>query len=74
MKVKIGDKICDAEDEPIMLILSETDKKNIGNMHFDATKYCVFPDNSDLGKIKEFMKVEDTFDTGPIVLEWKRSM
>lgn len=59
MKVKIGEKIYDAEDQPIMLILSETDKKNIGNMHLDATKYCVFSENYDLGKIKEFMKVEE---------------
>jgi len=58
MKVKIGDKIYDSEDEPVMVILPEADKKNIGNMHFQATKYCAFPDDSDVEEIKEFMKTE----------------
>ncbi len=43
MKVKICDKIYDSEQEPIMVILSEVDKKNIANMHPEATKYCVYP-------------------------------
>jgi hypothetical protein len=44
MKVKVGDKIYDGKNEPVMVILSERDKKNIANMPPDATKYCVFPD------------------------------
>jgi hypothetical protein len=56
MKVKIGDKIFDGKDEPIMLILSDSDKKNIENMLPDAKKYCQFPDTIDLETIKKFMK------------------
>ena len=42
MKVKIGDKIYDSNDEPIMIILEDVDKYNIKNMG-DAKKYCSFP-------------------------------
>lgn len=58
MKVKIGDRIYDSNDEPIMLILSDIDKENIKNMHSDATKYCTYPDDEEysVNKIKRFMK------------------
>jgi hypothetical protein len=59
MKVKIGDKIYDASEEPILLILTQEDKKNIENMTPDTTKYCAFPDNTSLEFVKEFMKVEN---------------
>jgi hypothetical protein len=59
MKVKIGNTIYDSNEEPIMLILSELDKKNITWMATDATKYCSFPDDYDLDDIKEFMKTEE---------------
>lgn len=55
MKVKIGNKIYDGNDEPVMIILSDEDKKNITNMLPTATKYCSYPDDYD-GDIKEFMK------------------
>lgn len=53
MKVKIFDKIYDANEQPIMIILTEQDKKNIANMHPDATKYACFPDT---GFEKEFIE------------------
>ena len=43
LKVKIGNKIYDSKDEPIMLILSPLDKENISNMDKDHLKYCSFP-------------------------------
>ncbi|HUS51506.1 MAG TPA: hypothetical protein VMZ91_15155 [Candidatus Paceibacterota bacterium] len=43
MKVKIGERIYDSNDEPIMLILDETDKKNISNMHDDKFKFISHP-------------------------------
>jgi hypothetical protein len=57
MKVKIGDKIYDSENEPLMVILNDTDKDNIKNMLPTATKYCSFPDTIPLESIKEFMKI-----------------
>ncbi len=56
MKVKIGEKLYDSNEEPILIVLSEDDKDNIKNMSPEATKYCSFPDTYDLEKIKEFMK------------------
>ena len=44
MKVKIGDKVFDGEKIPVMVILSDQDKKNINNMHPDCSKYATFPD------------------------------
>jgi len=43
MKVKVGDRIYDGENEPIMVILSKGDRENIANMLPDATKYCSYP-------------------------------
>ncbi len=62
MKVKIRDKTYDGENEPVMIILSNQDKKNIANMVKGATKYCVFPGNSewidgDYEQIHKFMEV-----------------
>lgn len=34
MKVKIGDTIHDSQDEPIMIIIDENDKKNISMMGY----------------------------------------
>jgi len=56
MKIKIGDKIYDAKDEPIMVILEGNDKENIKKMHPMATKYCSFPEEFSSDQIKEFMK------------------
>ena len=62
MKVKVGDKIHDSENEPVMVILSEQDKENIANMNPKANKYCVYPDGkewekNDYKKIKDWMKI-----------------
>lgn len=56
MKVKVGNKVYTAERYPIMVILSESDKKNIANMHPDATKYCCFPDGIDEKEVEKFME------------------
>ena len=61
MKVKVGDKVYDGEEEPVMVILSKGEKAQIANMHPDATKYCVYPSTEewiedDYVKIKKWMK------------------
>jgi hypothetical protein len=58
MLVKVGDKVYDSEKEPIMVILSESDRVNISNMLPCATKYCSFPDAMSLEYVKEFMKIK----------------
>lgn len=45
MKIKIGDNWYECRPEqPIMVELTETDKRNIANMHPDATRYAIFDD------------------------------
>ncbi len=44
MKVKVGDPVCDGEREPVMVILSDQDRRNIAAMPPEATRYCVYPD------------------------------
>lgn len=57
MLVKIGDLIYDSNEEPIMLILDENDKRNISNMLPEATKYISFPDDEEYSeyRIRKFM-------------------
>jgi hypothetical protein len=63
MKVKIGNKIVDSNDEPIMIIFENVEDryihtKNMRNMSPDAFKYCVFPYELSPEYIKEFMKTK----------------
>ena len=56
MKVKIGDKIYDAEDVPVMVILSTKDKKNIATMPAGNSKYCSFPSTMPSETVSAWMK------------------
>lgn len=44
MKVKIGNTIHDGSLEPVMVILSESDKALIRDMPEEASMYASFPD------------------------------
>lgn len=57
MKVKIRRKIFDGAKEPVMVILSKQDKKNIAQMSEDATKYCMYPAHHSVKSIMEFMNL-----------------
>jgi len=59
MKVKIGNKIYDSQDEAIMIILEEYNKEDISNMGDDAKKYCEFPDSMTQEEAIEFMKINE---------------
>ena len=65
MRVKIKDKIYDAEKEPIMVILSTSEREQIYNMSLDCKgMYCQYPDTEewikdDYKKIREWLKIED---------------
>lgn len=61
MKVKVGDKVYDSKNEPVMVILTRKDKSNIANMDLKASKYCSYPDTdewveNDYAKITKWMK------------------
>jgi len=62
MKVKIGHRVYDGENEPVMVILSEKDKENIRGMDSSATKYCCAPDGMTEEDVKKFMKNDSNFD------------
>jgi hypothetical protein len=63
MKVKVGNKVYDSNREPIMLVLSEDDKKNIKGMTKDSTKFCAFPAGTQGTVIKNFMKIAEEPET-----------
>lgn len=46
MKFKVGSAVFDqAESVPMMIEVTEADRKNIANMDPEATQYAVFPDD-----------------------------
>lgn len=59
MKVKIGETIYDSESEPIMIILSSKEKKQISTMKKKDYKFCSYPDGMYVGLIHAFMEIED---------------
>lgn len=61
MKVKVGNKIYDGDQEPVMVILSKGEKKHISKMAPESQKYCVYPGTEEwtkdnYKKIKDWMK------------------
>lgn len=57
MKVKVGDRVYDGEKEPVMVILSDDDKKNIASMSPKDTKYCSFPTSGVTpGEVQEWVE------------------
>jgi len=55
MKVKIGDAVYDGERVPVMVILSDDDKRNIASMLPECTKYAAFPDGTPEAEIERWM-------------------
>jgi hypothetical protein len=60
MKVKVGDRVYDAKDQPVMVILEPQDKINIAAMPEDKTKYCGYPDGYSSGDIEAWMAAEES--------------
>lgn len=56
MKVKIGEKIYDSNEEPIMLILGEDDKYNIEQMHEECSQYVGYPEHLSDEDLDSFMQ------------------
>jgi hypothetical protein len=65
MRVKIGNKIIDANDEPIMLIFEDDNELlgvinnlvNMGKNEGKIRKYMTYPDNMDIDDVKQFMVI-----------------
>ena len=58
MRVKIGRFIYDSDEQPIMLILSASDKLAISHMGVDCTLYCPAPADMAIDRINAFMHEE----------------
>lgn len=56
MIVKIRDKLYSSEDEPIMLVLADTDKQLISDMGAQKI-YCRFPEGTKQEEVVKFMDV-----------------
>jgi len=71
MKVKVGDKIYDGKEEPVMIIFSKEEKEQISNIHpglHGGKEYmhifCCYPDTEewtkdDFSKIRHWMDFEE---------------
>ena len=59
MLVKIGDRIFDSNEEPIMLVLDDKEKEWIGNMR-SAKRYCSYPEDYGAERALKFM--EELYD------------
>ena len=65
MRVRIGNKIIDANNEPIMLIFENDDEllcvtnnlTNMGKNEGNIRKYVTYPDNMSVDEVKEFMVI-----------------
>lgn len=62
MKVKVGDTIYDAENEPVMIICTDSERKQMAQMPAKLTKYCQFPENMDKEEIKKWMELDAEID------------
>jgi len=60
MIVKIGNTYYNSTEQPILLILAESEKEHIANMSEENQKYCSFSDKSNIDEIKEFMDVPES--------------
>lgn len=58
MLVKIGDKICDSDVEPIMIVLEEHEKLDIAYMKNEDYKYACFPEQYSEFQMLEFMNIK----------------
>ena len=56
MKVKIKNKVYDGKKEPVMIIVSGAERKQIASMDPRCSRYCQFPeDKCTIDEIKKWM-------------------
>lgn len=57
MRVNIDGIWYDAEQQPIQIELTDSDKNNISNMASHAKNYISFPDHMSWEEVKESLKI-----------------
>lgn len=59
MRVKIGDRVYNSDDEPIMVILNGTEKWFVDTLDPDDNRFIVYPSDSlSEEEVEEFMKIK----------------
>lgn len=58
MIVKIGEKIFDSKDEPIMIVVQEGDKHNLYILKDNEFRLCFHSGDVDEKELEEFMKLD----------------
>ncbi|MEX2462057.1 MAG: hypothetical protein WD469_12330 [Paenibacillaceae bacterium] len=58
MKVKIGNKVYDSTQQPVLIIFDQGEQELIGSMSPEHMKFCSFPEDSNIEVIEQFMKYE----------------
>jgi len=59
MLIKIGNQLFDSKDQPIMIITQEEDQQNMCCLENNDYRFCVYPENYPIKKLREFMILED---------------
>ena len=59
MKVNVRGIWYDSEEEPILVELNNSDKKNIANMSKEFKQYICFPDNMDFKEVELKLNLSD---------------
>jgi hypothetical protein len=59
MQVNIRGKVYDSNEEPIMLILSNIDKMNIGKMDSESLKFTSFPETMTIKEVKDHLMIKE---------------
>lgn len=62
MRVKVGNNWYDGTEQPVMVELTEQDRKNIANMAKGCDLYCEHPDDIPDEEIRKFMERKNLVD------------
>lgn len=59
MKVNIRGQIYDSSEEPILLILDNIDKLNIGKMNAEQLRFYSFPETISIKEVKKSLNINE---------------
>ena len=75
MKVKIDDKVYDGYDQPVMVILTDRDKRKISELDVEDEKYCHYPTGMGIDVINTWMNQDGVTNVdSPLVQQLKATM
>ena len=55
MKVIVDGHVYDGKKDIVVVMLTDSDKKNIKNMNKECNIYCEFPDDMDIEKVNGYL-------------------